>query len=63
MANDIENELVQTGSAEISYATVGDLVMKKLFKADSVAYVRFASVYKEFREVGEFVKLVMEEKG
>ncbi|MDR2582758.1 MAG: transcriptional regulator NrdR [Fibromonadaceae bacterium] len=63
MANDIETELVQMGNAEISYATVGDLVMKKLFQADSVAYVRFASVYKEFREIGEFVKLVMEDKG
>jgi transcriptional repressor NrdR len=62
MASSIENELVQMGLAEVSYAAVGDLVMKKLFHADSVAYVRFASVYKEFREVGEFIKLVMEEK-
>ena len=59
MANSIESELVQIGLAEVSYAAVGDLVMKKLSQADSVAYVRFASVYKEFREVGEFVKLVL----
>jgi transcriptional repressor NrdR len=61
MANSIESKLANLGPAEISYAVVGDLVMKELFKADSVAYVRFASVYKEFREVGEFVKLVLEE--
>jgi len=58
----VENHLVQLGQQEVSYATLGDLVMKELFKTDSVAYVRFASVYKEFREVGEFVKLIMEEK-
>jgi transcriptional repressor NrdR len=58
----VENNLMQLGQQEVSYATLGDLVMKELFKTDSVAYVRFASVYKEFREVGEFVKLVEEEK-
>jgi transcriptional repressor NrdR len=61
IANLIEKKLMQLGPAEVSYAVVGDLVMKELFKIDSVAYVRFASVYKEFREVGEFVKLVMED--
>ncbi|MDR2731878.1 MAG: transcriptional regulator NrdR [Fibromonadaceae bacterium] len=63
MATIVENKLAKFGPAEISYDVIGDLVMKELFKADSVAYVRFASVYKEFREVGEFVKLVMEDKG
>jgi transcriptional repressor NrdR len=62
IANLVENKLAQLGPAEVSYDVIGDLVMKELYKADSVAYVRFASVYKEFREVGEFVKLVMEEK-
>jgi transcriptional repressor NrdR len=61
ITNLIEKKLMQLGPAEVSYAVVGDLVMKELFKIDSVAYVRFASVYKEFREVGEFVKLVMED--
>lgn len=62
IVNSIEAKLLNLGPAEVSYDVIGDLVMKELFKADSVAYVRFASVYKEFREVGEFVKLVMEEK-
>jgi transcriptional repressor NrdR len=62
MANLVESKLAQLGPAEVSYDVIGDLVIKELYKVDSVAYVRFASVYKEFREVGEFVKLVMENK-
>ncbi len=58
----VEGNLVQFDHQEVSYAILGDLVMKELFKTDAVAYVRFASVYKEFSEVGEFVKLVMGEK-
>jgi transcriptional repressor NrdR len=58
----IETILTHLGHGEVSYNDIGDLVMKELAKADSVAYVRFASVYKEFKEVGEFVKLVSEEK-
>ncbi len=62
IATFIENNLVQKGQQEVPYAILGDLVMKELFKTDPVAYVRFASVYKEFSKVGEFVKLIMEEK-
>jgi transcriptional repressor NrdR len=61
MVAQVETQLVQSGQVEVSYATIGDLAMKELLKADSVAYVRFASVYKEFKEVGEFVRLVSEE--
>lgn len=56
----VEENVMQLGQTEISYTVVGDLVMKELSKVDSIAYVRFASVYKEFKEVGEFVKLVSE---
>jgi len=54
----VENELAQLKQTEVSYAVVGDLVMKELSKIDPVAYVRFASVYKEFREVKDFTKFV-----
>jgi len=54
----VENELAQLKQTEVSYAVVGDLVMKELSKADPVAYVRFASVYKEFREVKDFTTFV-----
>jgi len=54
----VENELAQLKQTEVSYAVVGDLVMKELSEIDPVAYVRFASVYKEFREVKDFTKFV-----
>lgn len=40
--------------SEISSAEVGDIVMKKLKKADKVAYIRFAAVYRQFEDVEEF---------
>jgi len=54
----VENELAQLKQTEVSYAIVGDLVMKELSEIDPVAYVRFASVYKEFREVKDFTTFV-----
>ena len=39
----------------MSYDQIGNLVMQELKKLDAVAYVRFASIYREFKEVGEFV--------
>jgi len=54
----VENELAQLKQTEVSYAVVGDLVMKELSKTDPVAYIRFASVYKEFREVKDFTTFV-----
>jgi transcriptional repressor NrdR len=54
----VENGLAQSKQTEVSYAVVGDLVMKELSKIDPVAYVRFASVYKEFREVKDFTTFV-----
>ncbi|MCL2206879.1 MAG: transcriptional regulator NrdR [Fibromonadales bacterium] len=58
MVSIIENELSQLKLTEVSYAVVGDLVMKELSNVDPVAYVRFASVYKEFREVNDFTVFV-----
>ena len=40
---------------EISAVTVGEKVVKELYKLDSVAYVRFASVYRDFKDVNEFM--------
>ena len=58
LVREIENEIVSTDSQEISYEVIGTLVMQKLVKLDHVAYVRFASVYREFKEVGEFVEQI-----
>ena len=51
----IENALQTSENSEVSYDQIGNLVMQELKKLDAVAYVRFASIYREFKEVGEFV--------
>jgi transcriptional repressor NrdR len=55
MLQEIEDELTAKFDVEISSRAVGDLVMEKLRKEDQVAYVRFASVYRNFKDVQEFV--------
>jgi transcriptional repressor NrdR len=51
LVNEIEGELHQSGHAEITSAAIGDLVMQKLKKTDHIAYIRFASVYREFEDI------------
>jgi transcriptional repressor NrdR len=55
VATNVENALTVTENFEVSYEQIGNLVMQELKKLDAVAYVRFASIYREFKEVGEFV--------
>lgn len=64
--DEIETELRNKENTEIPSAVIGELVMEKLKNLDEVAYVRFASVYRRFRDVKEFIKEieeVMEKKG
>jgi len=51
LADDIEAELYRLGKAEIPGAVIGDMVMEKLRDLDHVAYIRFASVYREFADI------------
>ena len=51
----VENSLQMSEGFEVSYDQIGNLVMQELKKLDAVAYVRFASIYREFKAVGEFV--------
>ena len=51
----VENSLQMSEGFEVSYDQIGNLVMQELKKLDAVAYVCFASIYREFKEVGEFV--------
>jgi transcriptional repressor NrdR len=51
----IENELSNTAGREIGSKQLGELVMRELRKLDEVAYVRFASVYRAFSDIDEFV--------
>ena len=54
--DDIETELRKKESIEIPSKEIGELIMEKLNQLDHVAYIRFASVYREFKDVKEFEK-------
>ena len=58
IVEDIERELLEAGQQEIESRWIGERVMKALKKLDKVAYVRFASVYREFQDVGEFTEVI-----
>lgn len=51
----LERELVESGDPEVSSSAIGEKVMVRLRELDRVAYVRFASVYRDFKDVSEFV--------
>lgn len=55
LVEDVIDVLEARFDSEIPSQAIGDAVMQRLRRVDQVAYVRFASVYKEFRDVGEFV--------
>ena len=52
--NDIETSLLNDLDREVSYSKIGELAMDKLRCIDDVAYVRFASVYRQFKDIGTF---------
>lgn len=56
MLDEIENEIFNCEDKEVETTVVGELVMDKLKKLDEVAYVRFASVYREFKDVNTFME-------
>ena len=58
VVNGIQRRLESSGESEIRSETVGELVMEALSNLDPVAYVRFASVYKNFREARDFEEFV-----
>ncbi|NQV59408.1 MAG: transcriptional repressor NrdR [Alphaproteobacteria bacterium] len=58
VVNGIQRRLESSGESEIRSEAVGELVMEALSNLDSVAYVRFASVYKNFREARDFENFV-----
>ncbi|MDD2472222.1 MAG: transcriptional regulator NrdR [Dehalococcoidales bacterium] len=51
MADEIETELMALGRAEVPSSIIGDMVMEKLKKLDKIAYIRFASVYRDFTDI------------
>ncbi len=54
-AREIENSLINSMKKEISSKALGELVMDKLKNIDEVAYVRFASVYRQFKDIDSFM--------
>lgn len=54
LVTDIEQDLYACGEQEINSAKIGDLVMQKLAPLNEVAYVRFASVYRRFKDIAGF---------
>jgi len=56
MTNEIEEQLRRKGKKEIKSSVIGGLIMKKIKKLDNVAYIRFASVYRDFQDIKDFKK-------
>lgn len=54
MINEIEEQIRKPGKKEVKSSVIGETVMKKLKKVDDIAYVRFASVYRQFKDIKEF---------
>lgn len=54
LIDDIESTLRDRGATEVSSVDLGSMVLKRLVSIDKVAYVRFASVYRDFKDVDEF---------
>ncbi|MBX3485520.1 transcriptional regulator NrdR [Phenylobacterium sp.] len=61
MISAIARQLESMGETELPSSTVGELVMKHLKQLDDVAYVRYASVYRDFRETSDFAQFLSEE--
>ncbi|HEV2000019.1 MAG TPA: ATP cone domain-containing protein, partial [Xanthobacteraceae bacterium] len=63
MVSGLVRRLESLGESEIPSATIGELVMEGLKQLDDVAYVRFASVYRNFREAKDFESVLDELQG
>ena len=55
IVDEIEQELYERPGREISSSEIGERVIKKLYDLDEVAYVRFASVYRQFKDINQFM--------
>jgi transcriptional repressor NrdR len=60
VADRIERRLQEEGAREVPSSVIGENIMGELRELDTVAYVRFASVYRSFQDVGEFMREVQE---
>ncbi|MBR7781312.1 transcriptional regulator NrdR [Undibacterium luofuense] len=58
----VEEKLLSSGEREVMSVYLGELVMRELKKLDKIAYIRFASVYKSFKDISEFAEAIEEIK-
>jgi len=56
IVNEIEESMINKGTKEVSSNNIGEMVIMKLKKLDEVAYVRFASVYRQFKSLSSFIQ-------
>jgi transcriptional repressor NrdR len=56
LADKVEREIQKKFDKEVASTEIGELVMKHLHEIDEVAYVRFASVYRQFKDINQFMK-------
>mgnify|MGYP000924437643 CR=1 FL=1 len=62
IVDSIEDEVTKSGRHEVPSKEIGEMIMAKLKSLDRIAYVRFASVYKEFRDLDRFMDIIRELK-
>ncbi|WP_449621168.1 transcriptional regulator NrdR [Robertmurraya sp. Marseille-Q9965] len=60
ITGEVEKELRSQGVSEINSEMIGEMVMERLVKVDDVAYVRFASVYRQFKDINVFIEELKE---
>lgn len=60
MVDEIESELKNNFQREVTSEKIGEMVLKKLKDTDHVAYIRFASVYRDFTDADSFIKIISE---
>ena len=60
VVHEIENKLKTSNKKEVKTDTIGEMIMKALKKTDKIAYIRFASVYRDFKDLSDFKKELKE---
>ena len=58
----IEDNIINSDQLEIESKKIGEMIMRELKKIDNIAYIRFASVYREFKDIGDFQSHILDLK-
>ncbi|MCS7463047.1 transcriptional regulator NrdR [Paenibacillus doosanensis] len=56
IVSEVEKQIRNTASAEVDSREIGEIVMEQLYPVDEVAYIRFASVYRQFKDISMFMR-------